>query len=129
MGAADEQPIDPKTWKLRIPAAGTTEPLAIAFPKPLDHALLQRLLWVTDAKGRKLAGVVAVSAEETRWQFTPEKPWTAGTYQLMVDTSLEDLAGNRVGEKFEVDVLKPIQRTTEAKVMQLPFVVGAKSAR
>jgi hypothetical protein len=123
--AADDEPVDPKKWALQTPPAGKSEPLTVRFGEPLDHALLQRMLWVTDAKGQKVAGTIKVSEEETCWQFTPEQPWPAGTYQLVVDTALEDLAGNKVGEPFEVDVFKPIQKRIETKTVQREFQIRA----
>jgi hypothetical protein len=121
--AADEEPPDPKTWKVQPPPAGSARPLTVAFPEPLDHALLQRLLWVTDDRGRKVPGAVTVSDEETRWHFTPERPWQAGAYSLVADTALEDLAGNGIGRPFEVDVARPIQRAAESRTVTVPFVI------
>jgi hypothetical protein len=118
----DETPIDPKLWKVQPPASPAV-PLVVAFPEPLDHALLHRLLWVTDAKGQKVAGVIKVSDEETRWQFMPERPWQGGSYRLIADTALEDLAGNQIGQLFEVDVFKPIPRQVQARTVELPFTV------
>src|SRR5205807_311944 len=74
-GPPDDNAIDPKTWKLAVPKAGSREPLAITFPKPLDHALLQRMLWMVGANERRLNGTIEVTNEETRWLFKPEKPW------------------------------------------------------
>lgn len=125
VGAPDDQPLDPKTWKVQAPPAGTVEPLAIRFPKPLDRALMERMLWVIDAADRKVQGKVMVSKEETRWQFTPEQPWPAGNYQLMAATALEDLAGNSIGRPFEVDVFRPVQREVKTETVKLPFEVRA----
>jgi hypothetical protein len=123
--AADEDPPDPKTWKVQPPPAGTSKPLTVTFPEPLDHALLQRLLWLTDARARKVSGTMTVSDEETRWDFTPEQPWRAGTYSLVVDTALEDLAGNSIGRPFEVDVFQPIQHAVKARTVTLPVIIEA----
>jgi hypothetical protein len=123
VGPPDDAPLDPKRWKLRPPTAGKGEPLVVRFPKPLDHALLQSLLWIVDESGRRVAGTVAVSDEETRWQFTPQRPWQAGRYQLVVDRTLEDLAGNSVGKPFEVDVFHPIRREPKAERVAVPFEV------
>jgi hypothetical protein len=123
-GPPDEQCPDPKAWQVQPPAAGTPSPLTVTFPKPLDHALLHRLLQVTDAQGQAVAGKVTVSDEETRWQFTPEEPWKPGTYQLQVGTALEDLAGNSVARPFEVDVFHPVQSKVTAETVRLPFQVG-----
>ena len=103
----------------------TVKPLTVSFPKPLDRALLERMLWVADTAGAKVPGKVTVAAEETRWQFTPEQPWPAGNYQLMAATALEDLAGNSIGRPFEVDVFRPVQREVKTETVKLPFEVRA----
>jgi hypothetical protein len=123
VGAPDDTPPDPKTWKLRPPAGGTRDPLVVTFPKPMDHALQQHMVWVADAKGRRVPGAVGVTHEETRWQFTPKEPWPAGAYHLVADTQLEDLAGNTIGRPFEVDVFRPVQREVKAETVKVPFAV------
>jgi hypothetical protein len=120
--AAADQALDPKTWKVEAPAAGTGRPLDVRFPGPLDHALLGRLLRVTDAAGREVMGSATVSDQETRWHFTPARPWQAGDYRLTAGTELEDLAGNSIARPFEVDVVHPIRPTT-ARTVALPFSV------
>src|SRR5262249_51244490 len=124
-GPAEEKSPDPKTWKVQPPAGGSRLPLTVRFPRPLDHALLERLLWVTDAQGRKVSGSVAVSAHETVWQFTPERPWQAGPHQLVADTRLEDLAGNSLRRPFEIDVFHPIERQITTETIGLPVLVPA----
>jgi hypothetical protein len=114
---------DPKEWKLQPPRAGASKPLTVRFPRPLDHALLHRVLWVADANGKIIAGTVTVSHEETRWHFAPQQPWRAGTYALVVQTTLEDLAGNNIERPFEVDVFGPIQRKVKARTVKIPFRV------
>jgi hypothetical protein len=121
--APDDTPPDPKGWNIETPPAGTEKPLTVTFPEPLDHALLQRLLSVTDAAGQPLAGTVRVTDEETRWHFTPRRPWRAGAYRLVVDTALEDLAGNRIGRPFEVDLFRPVQRQVKATTVSRSFQV------
>ncbi|HXG11074.1 MAG TPA: hypothetical protein VNK04_15045 [Gemmataceae bacterium] len=123
--ALDEQAIDPKAWKIEPPAPGQRGPLTVTFPKPLDHAQLHRLLWVVDAKGRRLAGTVKVTDEETRWHFTPEQSWQAGTYRLVADVTLEDSVGNSIARPFEVDVFPPIERQIKTETVELPFEVRA----
>ena len=122
-GKPDDEQLDPKKWKMRAPAAGKTAPLLVDFPKPLDHALLQRMLWIVDADGRKVAGTVRVGREETLWGFQPEKAWSAGSYRLMINTALEDPAGNNVASPFEVDVVGPSQRRIAEKTVHREFVV------
>jgi hypothetical protein len=116
---------DPKTWKLRAPAAGSTRPFTVTFPRPMDHALLQRVVWVADADGNKVPGTVSIIREETRWRFIPKRPWKAGTYYLVADTTLEDLAGNNLERPFEVDVFHPIQKQVKTKTVKLAFRIRA----
>jgi hypothetical protein len=124
-GPPEDQFPDLKTWRMEAPRAGTVQPLRVTFPKPLDHALLERLLWVTDPKGRRVAGTVAVTDAETRWHWTPKQPWSEGIHALVVDTQLEDVAGNSVKSPFEVDVFHPIQREIKSETVQLPIPIRA----
>jgi hypothetical protein len=101
--AAEIRPVQPADWKLKSPSAGGREPLVVTFDRPLDHALLQRLLTVTDAAGKAIEGDVTVTDRESGWQFVPKQPWTAGEYSLVIDLILEDVSGNRIGRAFEVD--------------------------
>jgi hypothetical protein len=85
--------------------------------------MLERVVWVTDDAGQRVEGTIAVTDEETRWRFTPKGPWRAGAYRLVVDTALEDPAGNSIAHPFEVDVFRPIERRVETKTTELPFTV------
>ena len=123
VAAPDETQPDPKTWKLQVPAAGKSEPLIVTFPKPLDRAMLGRVLSVTDDRGEKIEGTIAVTDEETRWRFTPKGPWRAGTYNLVVDTALEDPAGNSIARPFEVDVFRPISSRVKTETVKVSFTV------
>jgi hypothetical protein len=121
--APDETQPDPKTWKLQAPAADKAGALVVTFPKALDHGMLGRVLAVTDDRGRKVEGTVEVTDGETGWRFTPKEAWRAGAYDLVVDTALEDPAGNSIARPFEVDVFRPIERRVETKTVKVPFTV------
>jgi hypothetical protein len=123
VGPPDDNPPDPKTWKLHIPPASSRNPLVISFPKPMDHALLERTIKLIGRNRQVLAGSVAVANEEKNWRFTPQEPWTAGRHSLSVDKVLEDLAGNSIGRPFEVDVLHPPERQLKAEMVTVPFEI------
>jgi hypothetical protein len=122
VAAADRTPPETKDWRITAPAAASTAPLILDFAKPLDYALLQHLIEVVDRAGRSVAGSIAVEREETRWKFTPAAAWKPGEYIVRVDTSLEDLAGNRIGRPFDVDTFEKVERP-QKKVVDLPFRV------
>jgi hypothetical protein len=119
VGPADRTPPDPAQWQVHAPRAGASDPLVVDFPKPLDWALLQRLL---DVPG--VPGTIAVDRNETQWRFVPNEAWKPGDYQLVVDTSLEDLAGNRIGRPFDIDTFEPVSERVIRKTVSLPFRVG-----
>ncbi len=96
--------VDPRNWERRLPAAGTTEALRVRFDRPLDRALLQHALAVSDGAGRPVRGRPQVGAAERSWTFTPATPWPAGEYRLAVDPRLEDLAGNSLARVFDRDL-------------------------
>ena len=92
------------TWATSIPRAGSLGTLSVAFPEPLDHALLERSLVVRDSAGKPIGGRSIVSTGETGWLFVPRYAWRAGRYTLEVDTDLEDLAGNNLRRLFDTDL-------------------------
>jgi hypothetical protein len=116
--AADRVPPDPAKWKITAPKAGTSDPLLIGFPEPLDYALLQHEI---ELKG--VAGTVAVSRGETEWRFTPDRPWTAGSYQIVIRTTLEDLAGNHILRAFDVDTFNEVTKKVVAETVTRAFRV------
>lgn len=103
VGAPDDVQPDPRTWTVVAPESGTSDPLTVRSPEPLDRALFDRSLTVRDGQGRQVAGKTNVDPGSTRWSFRPDGPWTAGEYQIAVNPDLEDLAGNSVSRPFEVD--------------------------
>ncbi len=120
-GPADRVSPDPHQWRITVPKAGTTDALVIDFAKPMDYALLQRLITV-----QSVAGDVTVDREETEWRFTPHEAWKAGSYNLTADATLEDLAGNHLDRVFDVDTQDlhedEASRIT-GKTVSLPFEI------
>lgn len=123
VGPPIEAAIDPAQWKIITPASGSIAALKVTFPRPLDHALVQRTISVVNADGDELPGSVRVANEERLWEFVPELHWRTGKYQLLIDTALEDLAGNRLGEQFEVDRVGDIEKNVRPEFVRLPFAV------
>ncbi|QOV88014.1 hypothetical protein [Humisphaera borealis] len=104
--AEDRERIAVEAWQLTAIRAGSRDPLKVTFPKPLDHALLSRLLTVGDAAGRAIDGKVDVGEGESSWAFTPASPWNGEGYQLVADELLEDLAGNTPVRVFDAEMGK-----------------------
>jgi hypothetical protein len=115
-GPPDRTPADPMTWRVSAPAAGTSEPLIVDFPKPMDYALLQRMLGVPGVSGE-----IALDRNETEWRLTPDAPWKVGSYALVADSNMEDISGNHLDRPFDVDLRsKPAPRV---KSFSIPFQI------
>lgn len=121
-GPARRIPPDPKQWNVTAPKTGSREPLVVDFPVPMNYPLLQRMLRVAGAQGG-IAGAIAISRHETEWRFTPAQAWSAGNYRLIVETGLEDLAGNHIGEPFDLDVFNSVSEHIVTSTVSLPFTV------
>lgn len=123
VGAPDREPIDPKRWQIQPPTADTRDALSVNFSEALDHALAQRLITVTLESGETVEGKIVLSEHERRWTFIPANSWRRGRYNLVIQTTLEDLAGNNIGKPFDVDMLTGAQRQIAASTVKLPFEV------
>ena len=119
--AADRTALDPKTWRITPPIAGTAAPLIVDLNEPVDAALLLRFIDVVDRKGKLIKGVVTIEREETRWVFSPAEAWTAGEFRLEILTTLEDLAGNKIGHLFDVDNFQTVDPALKTEIYSLPF--------
>ena len=126
VGAPDEKQPDPKAWTLHPPRAGSVEAMTVALDEPLDEGLLNRVVTVIDREGKPVAGRVEIDRGETCWRFHPGNAWRAGTHALRVDTILEDRAGNSVERPFEVDIVRPVERSIGSRVIELPFEVVSR---
>jgi len=121
--APDREPPDPARWKISPPHSGTRDALAIAFPEPLDHALAQRMVRLVTDSDAAVEGSVEMADQERRWMFSPSRAWLAGNYRILIQTTLEDLAGNNIGKPFEVDLFNGIQRRLTNTVARLSFKI------
>jgi hypothetical protein len=131
----DREPPDPARWKIEAPQAGSRDPLAVVFPEPMDHALARRLIRVaaepagdtagdtTKDMGGFVEGTISLEDRERRWIFTPDTVWRRGRYQIIIQTTLEDLAGNNIGKPFEVDLFEGVGRRLSATTARLPFEI------
>lgn len=123
VAAPDRAPLDPAGWKIQAPKSGTRRPATLVFSKPMDHALAQRIIHVTDKAGQLVPGQTALRDEEREWTFVPDAPWTSGLHRLLIETTLEDLAGNNIGKPFEVDLLSDPQERLTNPTVKLSFEI------
>jgi hypothetical protein len=120
--APDRTPIDPDKWLIAPPVGNG--PAIVTLDKAIDRALAQRMIRLEDPEGALLLGSVEVTDGERKLRFpAPRGGWSKGRYKLLIDTRLEDVCGNRVGEPFEVDIFKPVERSIETEIVTREFTL------
>lgn len=129
VGPADMAPLSTTSWKIAAPAAGTTAPLVVTFPRALDHGLLNRAIGVAlRGSTTPLDGRIDIGPGETTWRFIPTSPWTAGDYDLVVLAILEDPMGNKLGRPFDVDRFTEIDKTPNPERRTVAFTISRSSS-
>jgi hypothetical protein len=98
---AVREPIAVEQWKIVPPVPNSRQPLMLMFPKPLDWALLSHTITILSKGVQSIDGQTVIDQCERRWSFTPTSPWVAGSYQVRVASSLEDICGNDVIAAFD----------------------------
>ena len=116
--------VDVKRWRIEPPASATSD-LVVTFDRPLDHALAQRAISVTN-DGLLIAGKISLEKNETRFRFHPDGAWAPGRYAIRIDGVIEDLAGNRLGKLFDVDTSDPTQSLNATPSAEIAFDVPAR---
>jgi hypothetical protein len=124
VGSPDRKTPDPARWKIQPPPAGTRSPLIVQFGEPMDHALATRLLSVVRMKDKHIVrGQVRLGSGELSWALSPRDAWQAGEYQLVVPTTIEDLAGNNIGKPFDVDLRAKGSKQVASQPVRITFTV------
>jgi hypothetical protein len=112
--------VDPTSWGLEVPAAGSRDALLVAFGRPLDHALLGHRLWV-ESDGERVPGRMRAGPADTTWAFTPDGPWRPVRHGVVADAMLEDVAGNSVVRVFDRDLTDAAHEPVDASRVTREF--------
>ncbi|EAY27550.1 hypothetical protein M23134_02797 [Microscilla marina ATCC 23134] len=120
---ADRTQPHPKKWALQLPKGNSKKPLVINALHTIDHALVQRYLYISNAEGQEVKGKWGTANTEKEIRFAPTQQWLSGKYTLYIDTRLEDLAGNSVRQLFDVDTQHTQTSTNIATTLTINFEV------
>lgn len=99
VGPPERRSIAPETWEILAPSAGSHAPLSLAFDRIMDSGAVLRLITLQGPGGQPVRG--QITSDDGGWSLTPDSPWQAGGYSLIVDPELEDVAGNTIGAPFD----------------------------
>lgn len=103
-GPRDSISPDPKHWKLNLPEKNTNKALDIFIDEAVDHFLLLECLYIKNDDGGIVKGTLQVDSTDKIYSFLPAASWSAGNYSLVIESRLEDLAGNNLNRPFDRDI-------------------------
>jgi hypothetical protein len=123
VGVVDRKSPNPSDWIIAYPAIGKSEELRIDFNESMDYALLHSAIVVMDETGHRVTGNVDTGKHERSWRFMPDQTWQPGNYKILVSSRLEDLAGNNLSRKFDIDLNDPNDTPRSKDNIMIPFMV------
>lgn len=92
-------------WRLVLPDKNSQGALTVISDEPLDHFLFAECLHIIDERGVMVKGKFEIDSMDNSCHFFPSTKWIAGKYSLIVESRLEDLAGNNLNRPFDRDIL------------------------
>jgi len=106
-------------WKIQPIEANTKNPLEIIVNEQLDYGSLLDAFSL-DFKGKQLNGNLSYNSKLKTIFFTPLNNWKKGIYNVKIESSLEDLAGNNLLHLFD----RPLKENqNEAPQQELKFTI------
>lgn len=99
VGPPQRNAVEPQSWQILPPMAGSHAPLTVIFDRIMDSGAIQRLLVLLDDSGAPVHG--RLTTDGGSWSLVPDSPWRAGRYHLVIDPALEDVSGNTVRAPFD----------------------------
>lgn len=124
--AVDRSSPNPEKWAISIPEEGSKNALSIEFKESMDYGLLHSAIVIKNTMGQITKGEIELRSHESQWLFHPFDHWKAGTYQIIINGWLEDLAGNNLRRKFDVDLNNPADKPKDLKEITIPFKIHSQ---
>ncbi|WP_430966873.1 Ig-like domain-containing protein [Spongiimicrobium sp. 2-473A-2-J] len=111
-----ERPL-PEHWTIHVPKPGSLEPLILDFNEAMDATLATETFQVHRSGENEIRGTYTLMNEERSLLFLPKEPWSKGSYTVIVESRLEDLAGNNLNHLFDskLDLASAMEPTSEKK--------------
>ncbi len=95
VGAYDQQ-IEVNNWRINKPRRNSHDAITLHFDRIIDHALLQSMIKVVNEGAKPIYGHWEIEEEERSIKFIPKTEWEKGNYTIIIDSRLEDIAGNNL---------------------------------
>ena len=109
-------------WFVGCPRANTKNCFTINFHDKIDHISAKTLIKINDEDERIVEGQITLGKNESLWIFKPKLKWQRGTYQLIVNSRLEDIAANTLNGIFDHKI-GSLKQEKEQYSEQLEFII------
>jgi len=90
-------------WEYSYPAVDSRDGLIIDFGESIDYELAIDAIQIYSGD-QHVDGNIILNKGESQWIFSPDKLWTTGKYEIVIQSRLEDLAGNNLNHPFDRDL-------------------------
>ncbi|MEM7375029.1 MAG: hypothetical protein AAF587_40925 [Bacteroidota bacterium] len=117
--AEDRGKPDVSDWTISSPSEGTRIPLVIEFGESMDHLLLTKTFLLKNSQNEVIQGKIDIGRAEKSWYFFPDLPWQKDQYRLVIESRLEDLAGNNLNRLFDQEMSQKVDQPTDQDVYEL----------
>lgn len=114
----------PHEWLISKPKANTRDSIYVDFLSGMDFSLIQSALHIVDENEKMVKGTWTVSDDESAAWFKPANDWDEKTYELQIQTRMEDLAGNNLNRPFERHIRHEAEIGSAPEVISLPLTTS-----
>ncbi|TSE11414.1 Ig-like domain-containing protein [Aquimarina algiphila] len=110
--------IQPSMGSFKILPPENNDDLVIFLGESMDYGSTLNSMKIINAEKQEIYGEWQLTNNESTLIFTPKHPWKKGQYQVLIDSRLEDLAGNNLNRLFDsgVSILDKKQLCDEYKL-------------
>ena len=122
--SVDRESPSPENWKIYFPNAKNKSPIKIDFKEAMDFGLLHSAIAIVDENNNYVEGITRLSENENKWMFTPKREWLKGNYKMIINAWLEDLSGNNLNRKFDVNLNSENDKPKNIKEVIIPFEIN-----
>ncbi|HTF17818.1 MAG TPA: Ig-like domain-containing protein [Chryseolinea sp.] len=126
VNAPERTRLSVESLRVIAPPADTRGPLVVRFDRPMDRALVFKYVTVQDTSANVIRGQLELDNDDIL-KFTPDIPWPAGNYNVVLSPLLEDVAGNNFRNSFDVDLAQESRRSyDDALTLQFSIIPSAR---
>ncbi len=124
--APDTLKPDVEKWKVDAPSSNSVTAMSIHFNEPLDHVLAQESIGINGSNGKPMPGAWDLNKWGTTLHFTPLSSWKKGKYEIVVNSKLEDLAGNNLNRLFDENLGNTAKVVNDQNEYRIDFTIDTK---